>query len=288
MALNKRLCSWLVSFLSPLFLVSLPVNSYSWNATGHMVVASIAYQQLTPKAREKVDSMAQAMHSEYPNINSMLEMAVWPDSIRGQRIETFTHWHYINLPYSIDGTVPKNNIDCDNAVWAVKHIRPVVKNDHANLFERARFLSFLVHITGDLHQPLHAVALFSKDHPSGDRGGNSYKITQHGRKSNAHKLWDSGVGAFDVKKPKAETSTELANAIMQRYPKSSFSNKALNDVEPDHWAEDSLSVAKKYVYKVQEGAEPTTYYMQRGAQAAEKQAALAGYRLGNLLNSLLG
>lgn len=293
LALKKRKCSWLSlsGFLSPLFsvlLLLLPVTSYSWNATGHMVVADIAYQQLSPVARSKVDVLIGTLNKEYPNVGSMMNMAAWPDSIRGQRIEIFTHWHYINLPYSSDGTIPKYNIDTDNAVWAVKQIRNIVKNEHANPYERARFLAFLVHITGDLHQPLHAVSLFSQQHPAGDRGGNLYKIRYNSKVTNAHKLWDQGVTAFDVRNTSPEKASEIAATIMQLYPPTSFSNKALFDLDPDDWAQESLVTAKKFVYKVPEDTEPSSSYIQHGTQEAEKQAALAGYRLGNLLNSLLG
>ena len=103
-----------------------PVTSFAWNALGHMVVADIAYQRLKPEVREKVDKLISFLHNEYPDIGTMLQMAYWPDTIRSQKVETFTHWHYIDQPYIQDGVQPKNLIDSDNIVWAINRVRNVV------------------------------------------------------------------------------------------------------------------------------------------------------------------
>lgn len=54
-------------------------------------------------------------------------------------------------------------------------------------------MRLLVHYVGDIHQPLHAVTRYAKDFPTGDRGGNSFKITSKDGVSNLHMLWDSAV-----------------------------------------------------------------------------------------------
>ena len=103
-------------------------------------------------------------------------MGPWPDTLRGQKIELYTRWHYTNLAFSADGTPLKNTVDTDNAVWAINHLLPIIGNTKANRFERARSLAFLVHIVGDLHQPLHSITRISAAHPEGDHGGNLYFI----------------------------------------------------------------------------------------------------------------
>lgn len=276
-------------FFTLAFLFSLsPISSYAWNAMGHMVIANIAYEQLKPEVRAKVDGLVSNLNKEYPDMSTFLHLAYWPDAIRSQRIETFTHWHYIDLPYSADGTAIKPDvIDTDNAVWAVQRIQVVVKNNYANPYDRARFLSFLTHIVGDLHQPLHTVTLFSKAHPDGDKGGNLYTIQYQGKRMNTHTLWDSGVGSFENKNSRAtDHAKELALALMQQYPAESFGDKA-NDLNPEHWAHEGFENAKQYVYSTPENETPSTAYLTTGKRIAEQQAALAGYRLANLLNTLL-
>jgi hypothetical protein len=283
-----RKCQRLFFFVLSLVFFFLPLNSYAWNAMGHMVIANIAYEQLKPDVREKVDKLVGNLNTEYPEMSSFLHLAYWPDAIRSQRIETFTHWHYIDLPYSSDGTAVKGDvIDTDNAVWAVKRIEVVVKNQHANPYDRARFLSFLTHIVGDLHQPLHTVTLFSASHPNGDRGGNQYHVLINNKPINTHSLWDSGLGSFDGKNGRTtDQAKELALTLMQLYPASRFGDR-VNDLNPDNWAQEGFENAKKYVYSTPENQAPSTAYMTIGKQVAEQQAALAGYRLANLLNALL-
>ena len=284
MQLTTRLFFFALTFLATL----LPINSYSWNAMGHMVIANIAYQNIKPEVRDKVDQLVGNLNKEYPEMSTFLHLAYWPDAIRSQRIETFTHWHYIDLPYSIDGTKTRDDvIDTDNAVWAVQRIQVIVKNQRANPYDRARFLSFLTHIVGDLHQPLHTVTLFSAAHPNGDKGGNQYSIQMNGKRMNTHSLWDSGVGVFAGKNGRAvDHAKELAVTLMQLYPANMFGERVA-DLDPQHWAQEGLENAKKYVYSTPENQTPSTHYMTTGKQVAEQQVVLAGYRLANLLNALL-
>lgn len=263
------------------------ISTFAWNAIGHMVVANIAYQNLTPQARAKVDKMVGELNQEYPEMKTFVNIAYWPDSIRSQHIESFTHWHYIDNPYVVDGlSVPVPSIiDTDNAVWAVKTIEQVVKNNDANGYDRARFLSFITHISGDLHQPLHTTALVSEAHPKGDKGGNAYYVKFNNERINAHKIWDMGLGVFSGESSIVHT-TDIANSIVATYPKAYFGN-AVNELDPTVWAQEGVENAKKYVYSTPENQPVSNAYIETGKQLSQKQAALAGYRLANLLNQLL-
>jgi hypothetical protein len=275
----------LLRLLAFFMLFSLSPLVFAWNAFGHMVVASIAYQNLKPATREKIDNLVDYMHQQYADMGTFLNIAYWPDSIRGQKIETYTHWHYIDVAFSTDGTPLKNLVDTDNAVWAINNIEPVVKNDHANAYERARFLAFLTHIVADLHQPLHTVSYISAAMPDGDKGGNSYFVRVNNERLNLHKLWDGGLGVFD-----GDTSNDniaaTAKYIMERYPQNSFGNKA-SDLKPDSWIKEGMANAKQYAYNTPENQPVSQGYLENGKRIAEQQAALAGYRLANLLNQLV-
>jgi len=260
--------------------------SFAWNAVGHMVVANIAYQHLKPDVREKVDTLVTYMQQQYPDMSAFVHISYWPDAIRYQKIETFTHWHYIDVAFSDDGTQLKNLIDSDNAVWALKNIEMVVNNEGANPYERVRFLSFLTHIVGDLHQPLHTVSRISAALPDGDRGGNDYYVFYNDTKVNLHHLWDIGVGEFD-----GDTSQSHINAITQsiisRYPESYFATQ-VNQLDPESWVKEGMNNAKQYVYDTPQNQTVTSEYIEKGKEVSEQQAALAGYRLAKILNKLLG
>lgn len=260
-------------------------GAFAWNALGHGVIADIAYSRLKPDVKNKVDHLVAYFHSEYPEMHSFQQTADWPDQVRAQHITTYTHWHYIDIGFSNDGTPVKDEKDTDNAVWAINNIKDVVKNNRANPYEHARFLAFLAHIVGDLHQPLHTVTQFSSKHPEGDRGGNLFPVRYQHERRNLHFLWDQGLGLFDEDNT-PENTDQLSKTIMAHYPESYFGNK-VHDLNLDDWTREGMDNAKQYVYTTQADQEPDENYLQAGKKIVEQQTALAGYRLAYMLNQLL-
>lgn len=256
-----------------------------------MLVAKIAYEKLKPEARIKIDKLISYLHQEYADINTFPQAAVWADKIRWQQqLDVFTHWHYIDQPLVREGGDPNVNIiDSDNAMWAIDKIRSFISNDKANPYERARFLALLIHIVGDIHQPLHTVALVTAKFPKGDRGGNDYIVTYKNKHSNVHKVWDEGVGAFEHAYSDPEMSTaELnsqATSIAARYPVIFFSDR-LKQTDIQAWLKEGMTIAEKNVYSTPENQPLSSAYIQKGSAVAEQQVALAGYRLAEMLNQL--
>jgi hypothetical protein len=89
-------------------------------------------------------------------------------------------------------------------------------------------LSWLIHLAGDLHQPLHTVALFRSDLPDGDRGGNDIQMKGGG---NLHTFWDGRVGTSVSDNFIAQTVT----TITTRHPKPTQIN-----IDPAVWVQDSV------------------------------------------------
>lgn len=263
----------------------LPLKLFAWNALGHMVVTEIAYERLTPVAKQKVDKLVEFFAKEYPKMPTLLHMAVWPDAVRSQRIDTFTRWHYIDVPFSADSTPLADTISTDNAEWALNTIKNVVRNDHANDYERARFLAFTIHIVGDLHQPLHTVTRITSAHPEGDRGGNLFYVQSKRSRVNIHKIWDEGVGSL-LENASEDEAKALAKILTERYPESQFNGRA-NIMDTNVWKNEGMNNATTYVYNTKEDELLSTEYVNAGRNVAEEQLALAGYRLANLLNTLL-
>lgn len=106
-------------------------------------------------------------------------------------------WHYTDKVYVSDGVFPIINFT-EVAVNSIQLVNQAVRSISANInkttAERSLFARYLVHVVGDMHQPLHSVALFNQTFPSGDRGGNSIKIFLPGNKTaqNLHSYWDAG------------------------------------------------------------------------------------------------
>lgn len=269
-----------------LLMYTFPMTVVAWNALAHKIVADIAYQRLTSYVQTQVDQSVLNLHQEYPEVTSFLELAEWPDLIRTQKIDSFSHWHYIDIPFSTDNTPVKNLIDTDNALWALAQAKTVIANKETNPYERARFLAFLAHIVADLHQPLHTVMHFSAKHPNGDIAGNVYFVWYQGERVNLHQLWDEGVGLF-VGDQSADHAHVLATAISAVYPENYFGS-AVSDLNSNDWAKEGMQHAIQEVYATSEDKEIDITYIKNGQAIAEQQVALAGYRLANLLNGLLG
>lgn len=280
----------MIKYIGVFLGIVLGLSAYAWNEVGHKVIANIAYQHLEPDVRKKVDQMVCDLATEYPYIKQFIQIAPWADTLRSQKIDIYTHWHYINTPFSDDGTPLKDLNDTDNLIWAIQRIEPVMKYTNANTYEHARFLAFLVHIVGDSHQPLHTVSRISAAHPDGDEGGNFFYIKGWSHRyrhqiSNLHQLWDGGVGLFDV-----DATPENINALTTRittdYPESAFGDK-VNDLDPKDWIQEGLKLSESQVYRTSENQPITPMYREVGQRTVEERTALAGYRLANLLNTLL-
>ena len=165
-------------------------------------------------------------------------------------------------------------------------ILPILENADANPSERARFLAFLIHVVGDLHQPLHNATAVAKETPDGDQGGNLFMILNPENNSetiNLHHLWDSAFGLYTgLVSPDIP---QLALAVTTQFPESYFGNKT-NDLNPEHWSLEGLNYAKQFVYQTNRNQIPSNEYQIRGKEIVSQQIALAGYRLAKMLNKL--
>jgi hypothetical protein len=176
--------------------------------------------------------------------------------------------HFYNKPFSLDNT-PTHPAQTPNLVTALNQSIAVLKSPKSNQYEKAFFIRFLMHLTGDIHQPLHCINFFSAEYPNGDNGGNA-------EPEKLHAQWDNGLGLFDehcgISSSKAKRANCFADKIQVEYPESYFASKA-NELNPQDWADESFELAKSH---------------NQSQTIIKQQLALAGYRLANELNLLLG
>lgn len=259
----------------------------AWSGAGHRVVAQIAYDHLTPKARQAVDRLTFVPGQHYSGRARFVYISTWADVIRAQGDQRFTPLHFIDLPVTLDGTRVKP-AKYPNVVSAIQSAEQSLHNPTHSLAKKRESLKLLVHFVGDIHQPLHAADLYSHAHPQGDHGGNSYHIKYPGV-PNLHALWDRGLGLFkvyDQRYPlRRGNIRKLAHQIELDFPEKKFSARYLNR-RPNFWAQESRVLAVRYAYKLKENTHPSNPYRQRGKKIVKKRLALAGYRLANELNRL--
>ncbi len=273
----------------------LVASVHAWNAVGHMVIAAVADRGLTPEVRAEVARLAKIGATD---INAdPYGAAVWADDVRRDRAES-APWHYISLYFRKDGKPAVGKPAEENVVVAIRRFSAILADRSKPDAERAEALRWTMHFVGDIHQPLHAATFESDAHVEGDRGGNSYALKPAKRFADMehapdqmHGLWDLGVGLFpQIRRPLTPEGTATirrqADTLIAALPPETFPERA--ETDPVKWADESHALAMDVAYATPEGEEPSEAYLAKGETVAARRATLAGYRLADLLNRLLG
>ncbi|HEV2594418.1 MAG TPA: S1/P1 nuclease [Sphingomicrobium sp.] len=155
----------------------IPSPALAWGKTGHRVVAAIADTQLSGLARAQI---AQILAPG----ESLDEAANWPDEMRAAPDDFWqkraTPWHYVTLSGPTYDHAPPEG----DAFEALERFRRTLEDPGASRADKQLALRFVIHLVGDLHQPLHVGKCC-------DRGGNDVKVTWFGKPTNLHSVWDS-------------------------------------------------------------------------------------------------
>lgn len=265
----------------------LPTLCYAWNSAGHRLVAQIAYDQLTPAIRHKVNVLTHKFDTQYQQVN-FVNSAPWADQLRQQGIDDYDSWHFIDLPYLDDGEKAAP-MEPHNLVWAIAYCIHILKDPHTSDREKAFSLRMLVHLVGDIEQPLHCINHINQQFPHGDYGGNLVMITVNHQAMSLHRFWDSGAGYFE----KISWHQHLpwwqlqkdARRLEARYPLATFKQQ-LEDHTISDWARESYRLAKLDAYAIPPNTTPTPAYIQNAQAITAQQVTLAGYRLAQLLQDI--
>ncbi|MGP8248144.1 MAG: S1/P1 nuclease [Bryobacteraceae bacterium] len=205
--------------------LSLQLPAFGWGPEGHRLVARIAEQELTPKAKARIAAILGPGQS-------IAGIASWADEIRPSRPDTGP-WHYVDIPLA-DRRLDMAR-DCPKGqciVASLESFEAVLKDPRATPEERKEALLFVVHFVGDMHQPLHSI-------DNNDKGGNDVKVVFHGRPTNLHSVWDSGLLNHMPKEP--ELFPTLDQQAEQHRGK--WSKGRVED-----WIEQSHRLAQKITY----------------------------------------
>jgi hypothetical protein len=297
-------------------------TSPAWNGTGHEVIADIAWRELTPETKAKISAILRATPDydallttpstapDQRDREAFLKAATWPDLVRTPgRNFRFNHpaWHYIDYPYVL-GEVPpvegpvtqwKPGTDPANAAQAFQKAVGEFQDEKLPDVDRAIALCWIEHLTGDIHQPLHAVSMFTPELPHGDQGGNLLMVTADSSVTNLHALWDGLLGKYEA----TEAIDKIADKVAAAHGRSEFS-EALKVRDFDAWARGSFEEARTAVYlegkllylkrddqqkdRTRPVPEVPADYMANSRAHAERDVALAAYRLADLLNEMAG
>ncbi|MEZ0370256.1 MAG: S1/P1 nuclease [Candidatus Sericytochromatia bacterium] len=261
----------------------------AWWETGHMITAQIGYDNLRPEVRTKADKLVAWLDNAEPEAarHGFVPVAVWMDDTKARGLHAFDQWHYINIPYNPEGLARVEDAKETNIVERMESMAETLRSDKTSDFEKAFALRILLHLFGDVHQPFHAVGKHSHEFPQGDLGGNRTLI-QHGDIKNIHAFWDSTAGLFaQVKPPDWQGKIPgFALEVERRHPRSQFTTRL--NFKPMAWAEESYALAVKYGYEpLPVTRQLSPEYISQAQQICDERLALGGYRLAELLNSVL-
>ncbi|WP_435263910.1 S1/P1 nuclease [Tenacibaculum sp. nBUS_03] len=173
--MTKRFLLLLFSFLMSFSAFS---NDDIWGPTGHRATGKIAENHLTNRAKRKIDKLLEG--------ESLAFVSTYADEIKSDRkYSEYYSWHYINMPLEGKYETSEKNTKGD-LITGINRCVEVLKDENSSVKDKRFHLKMLVHLMGDLHQPMH---IGQKE----DKGGNTIQVQWHGRGSNLHRVWDESI-----------------------------------------------------------------------------------------------
>ena len=234
---------------------------FPWGKTGHRVTGEVAEIYLTEQTKLEIQKIL--------SDPSLAVASTWADEMRSNPdFRKYSAWHYANMPlntiYSESNKSSKGDI-----VQAIKLCKTKLKSNDTSIEEKAFHLRFLVHLVGDIHQPLHVGR-------SEDRGGNNIKVKWFGDDSNLHRVWDS-----EMINTYLMSYTEFAQHLDVNYDYSSIRTLTENE-----WVNESQGMVKKIYSEAKNGDDLGYDYIYNNFDLVKSQLFTAGVRLANTLNDI--
>ena len=255
---NMRLA---FALLATTIFISKPSQALAFGEEGHEVIALVAQQYLNAEAKTKIEALLALEPGE-----TLVSIANWADRTRNK---TTAAWHYVNMPRDSNCEYVAAR-DCPDGACVVGALEAQVKRltSGGSDVERLKALKFVVHLTGDLHQPLHAGF-------ADDRGGNTYQLQAFGKGTNLHALWDTAL-IRDID-PDPETLASKLIAGSDVAPATTF--------DPVLWARESCGIVSQASFYPDR--RPAETYLRTYKPIIERRLYLAGVRLAATLNQVL-
>ena len=249
-------------------------SAYAWGPKGHDVVAAIAEQHLTPKARRKINKLLEG--------KSIVYYSSWMDNIQNSPYWEYGYnktktWHYANVGKGLTyETMPKN--ENGDVVNGLEMLTKEMTENYRELTDSMKvdYLKMIVHMVGDLHCPMHAGR-------RSDRGGNGTPVKWFGKKTNLHSVWDSRL----IESARRWSYSEWVEHL-DRTDREFKKNVMCGTYE--EWFNETVSHAAEIYEYIEntDGKMPSLSYRYvfDFAPLAEQQMLIGGYRLAYVLNSI--
>jgi len=241
----------------------LKANNPDWGATGHRAIGEIANHYLKGKTKRAILDLLDGQ--------SLALVSTFGDDIKSdKRYNEFYTWHYVNMPFGVKYEDAEKNPDGD-LVTGIEKCKSVILNENSSKADKAFYLKMLVHLIGDLHQPMH---IGRKE----DKGGNTIQVQWFGRGTNLHRVWDSDmINHFDMTYTElAKNSNEISKEQVRFLQKGTIVD----------WANETQTFAVKAYASANIGDKLGFKYMYDNFGMARSQLQKGGIRLAKVLNDL--
>ena len=252
-------------------LIAVSFSSFAWwGQTGHRVVGEIADGYLSSKAKKAI---AEILGTESIAISSN-----WADFIKSDSTYNYlSPWHYINVKQGLSqaefNTFLQNDTITD-AYTQLNFLIAELKNKQLAVEKKQMYLRLLIHIVGDIHQPLHVGRLE-------DLGGNRIRVLWFGDSTNLHSVWDEKlIGSQNL------SYTEYAKAINHatKVQRQQWQAQPMKE-----WFFESYQLAGKIYSGITQPHQRLSFrYNFDYIEMLNGQLLKGGIRLAGLLNSIFG
>jgi len=297
---------------------------FGWNARGHEAVAAIAWDNMQPATQKKVTEILNAakagdcLHELGTGFDArtfFIKAATWPDVVRPGDNDTrpctkfhdrdahfFDHF-WSGVSGGKDDEAPKALIivpkkrPTTNAIERVYEFRPLVACKKTPCCgtpaDRAHDLAWMLHLVGDIHQPLHNAARVTTEpkEKEGDHGGNLFLLKKGTIPDNLHSFWDEIIDESIPRNGEAEMVyiNRVIKQIQADHPKASLAAR-MQSGDVGAWSAEGLATAERMGYPkaLQRGETPSDEYRKAVFTVADEAIALGGYRLADLLDNMFG
>jgi len=260
--MNRLKQTVVICLMTILFSVLSGSQCWAWGKTAHRAVAEIAYQHLTPEAKFKI--------ADILGDNYLPLYATWADDIRSDKNDPLSEvHHYANM--ALDENYENSKQSTDDIFNLLNRMIDQLDNYHSTNKEKAVAIKFIIHLVGDIHQPMHLGL-------SDDLGGNLIPVKWFDKETNLHKLWDEDLIDFS-----RLSYTELARfaGTPSEFELNNMINKSVVQ-----WINETHEQTK-LIYANLDSKEYEYAYYSQFVPVVYLQIQRAGYRLANLLNLLL-
>lgn len=234
----------------------------AWGATGHRITGAIADENLSGLARANVQLLI--------GTETLAEAATWPDEMKSDPApfwqKTASPWHYVTVAAG-DTYKPSMAPPEGDAMTALTKFTETLRDPKVSIDDKRTAIRFIVHIIGDLHQPLHVGR-------GNDRGGNDTSVSFFNRSTNLHSLWDSGL----IEQEKLSYSEYAAFLSRSITPQDVV---AWSDPRPGTWMTESAKL-RETIYPADPKLSWTYAYQHH--QELNTRLKQAGIRIATYLN----